>query len=171
MFWMALLVAVEFVAIPLKPGAFWEYRESYAEGMGEIDSISDEITRFEVRGTAGHLVIRQTGGADPASGPVEEGEGWIRLTPWTGEEALPVPLEVGRSGPPSEAGVAVWRVEAEEEITVPAGTFRALRCALRTPTTVAILWIAPGVGVVKEQQGTPKARPQIERVLLRRGTV
>jgi hypothetical protein len=166
-----LLVAVELFAIPLKPGAFWEYRESYAERMGEIDSISDETTRFEVRGTPGHLVIRQTGGADPASGPVEEGEGWIRLTPWTGEEALPLPLEVGRSGPPSEAGAVVWKVEAEEEITVPAGTFRALRCALRTPTTVAILWIAPGVGVVKEQQGTPKARPQIERVLLRRGTV
>jgi hypothetical protein len=165
-----LLLAADF-AIPLKPGAFWEYRESYAERMGEIDSISDETTRFEVRGTPGHLVIRQTGGADPASGPVEEGEGWIRLTPWTGEEALPVPLEVGRSGPPSEAGVAVWKVEAEEDITVPAGTFRALRCALRTPTTVGILWIALGVGVVKEQQGTPKVRPQIERVLLRRGTV
>jgi hypothetical protein len=65
----------------------------------------------------------------------------------------------------------VWKVEAEEEVSVPAGTFRALRCALRTPTTVAILWIATGVGVVKEQQGTPKARPQIERVLLRRGPV
>jgi hypothetical protein len=166
-----LLLAIELFAIPLKPGAFWEYRESYAERMGEIDSISDEITRFEVRRTPGHFVIRQTGGADPASGPVEEGEGWIRLTPWTGEEALPVPLEVGRSGPPSEAGAAVWKVEAEEALTVPAGTFRALRCALRTPTSVAILWIAAGVGVVKEQQGTPKARPQIERVLLRWGMV
>jgi hypothetical protein len=165
---LLLLAALEF-AIPLNPGSFWEYRESYSERIGEIDSISDELTRFEVRGTPEALFITQTGGADPASGPIEMGEGWIRLTPWTGEEALPVPLEVGRSGPPSEAGVAVWKVEAEEDVSVPAGTFRALRCALRTPTTVAILWIAAGVGVVKEQQGTPKARPQIERVLLRRG--
>jgi hypothetical protein len=165
-----LLAAIEF-AIPLAPGAYWEYRESSAERIGEIDSITDEPTRFEVQGTLGHLFIRQTGGVDPASGPVEVGEGWIRLTPWTGEEALPVPLEVGRSGPASEAGAGVWKVEAEEELTVPAGTFRAFRCALRTPTSVAILWIAPGVGVVKEQQGTPGARPQIERVLLRRGGV
>jgi hypothetical protein len=166
--WMLLLAAMEF-AIPLRPGCFWEYREAYAERKGEIDSITEASTRFEVQGTPEHLFIRQTGGADPASGPVEAGEGWIRLTPWTGEEALPVPLAVGRAGPASEAGAAGWTVEAEEEVAVPAGTFRALRCALRTATTVGILWIAPGVGVVKEQQGAPRGRPQIERVLLRRG--
>jgi hypothetical protein len=155
--------------IPLRPGAFWEYRESASERIGELDSTTDETTRFEVRGTPGHFFIHQTGGADPASGPVEIGEGFIRLTPWTGEDALPVPLEVGRAGPPSAPGAITWKVETEEEVTVPAGTFRALRCALRTSTSVSILWIAPGVGVVKEQQGTPKARPQIERVLVRRG--
>ena len=168
MSWMLLVAAASF-AIPLRPGVYWEYRESYSEKKGEIDSISDDNTRFEVRGTPERLFIHQTGGADPASGPVEVGEDWIRLTPWTGEEALPVPLEVGRSGPPSEAGVAVWKVEAEEVVTVPAGTFPTVRCALRTSTSVSILWIAPGVGVVKEQQGAPRTRPQIERVLLRWG--
>jgi hypothetical protein len=165
---LALLLLAPF-AIPLYPGAFWEYRESSSERIGEIDSITDEVTRFEVRGTPGHLSIRQTGGVDPASGPVEVGEDWIRLTPWTGEEALPLPLEVGRAGPASEEGAAVWKVEAEEEVTVPAGIFRALRCALRTTTSLSILWIAPGVGVVKEQQGSPRTRPHIERVLVRRG--
>jgi hypothetical protein len=112
--------------------------------------------------------VLQTGGADPSPGPVEAGEGWIRLTPWTGEDALPLPLEVGRAGPRTEGGEA-WKVETEEEVTVPAGTFRALRCVLRGSGSVSTLWITPGVGVVRETQGSgaPGRRPEIERVLLK----
>jgi len=163
------LVSLAGFAIPLQPGTFWEYREAYAEKLGEIHSVTEEVTRFEVRGTALSLFVRQTGGADPASGPVEVGEDWIRITPWTGEDALPMVLEVGRKGPVAGDGAAAWTVEAEEEVSVPAGVFRALRCALRTPTSVSVLWIAPGVGVVREEQGAPRTRPEIERVLLRRG--
>ena len=86
---MFLLVLLAEIAIPLAPGTFWEYRESSVDRIGELDSITDEVTRFEVRGAPGRLTIRQTGGVDPASGPVEMAEDWIRLTPWTGEEALP----------------------------------------------------------------------------------
>lgn len=154
---------------PLEPGRFWEYRESYTEELNGVASTTDETTRFEIRGVPGHLSLRQTGGADPSSGPIEEGEGWIRLGAWTGEEPLPVPLEVGRAGPASEGGGPGWTVEAEEELTVPAGTFKTLRCALRTWRSVGILWIAPGVGVVREIQGSPGQRPEIERVLIRRG--
>ena len=50
---------------------------------------------------------------------------------------------------------------------MPAGVFRTLRCAIRTPSHVSLLWIAPGVGVVKERHGAPRRRPEIERVLLR----
>ncbi|HKC11674.1 MAG TPA: hypothetical protein VKI41_06415, partial [Vicinamibacteria bacterium] len=64
---------------------------------------------------------------------------------------------------------AAWTVEEVEEVTVPAGTFAALRCALRTRHNASVLWIAPGVGVVRETQGTPGRRPEIERVLLRWG--
>jgi hypothetical protein len=153
--------------VPLARGAFWEYRESYTEARGEIDSTTDALTRFEVRGTPERPFIVQTGGADPSSGPVEAGEGWIRLTPWTGEDALPLPLELGRAGPGTEGG-ASWKVEAEEELTVPAGTFSTFRCALRAAGTASLLWIAPGVGVVRETQGErPGRRPEIERVLLR----
>jgi hypothetical protein len=155
-------------AVPLEPGTWWEYRESYTERIGNLDSTSDDTTRFEVRGSGLRPYIRQNGGADPTSGPVESGPGWIRLTPWTGEDALPVPLAPGRSGPLSGAGVA-WTVEELEEVTVPAGTFTALRCALRTRQNASVLWIAPGVGVVRETQGTPGRRPEIERVLLRWG--
>jgi hypothetical protein len=150
----------------LEPGTWWEYRESYAVHVGGIDSITDESTRFEVRGPVERLFIHQSGGADPASGPVETGEGWIRLGPWTGEDALPLPLEVGRTAPPSE-GRAGFTVEVEEEVVVPAGTFRGLRCALRTRGSESVLWIAAGVGIVRETQGTPGMRPEIERVLLR----
>lgn len=153
--------------IPLDPGSFWEYRESYAERRGEVDAIEEETTRFEMRqGRRGPYVV-QRGGADPVSGPVERGAGWIRLLPWTGEESLPLPLEAGKAGPGSSAGQPGWKVEAEEEVIVPAGTFRAWRCAIRTWTHQSLLWIAPGIGVVKETQGRPGRRPEIERVLLR----
>lgn len=152
--------------VPLEPGTWWEYAEYYTEHIGALDSTSEDTTRFEVRGTRRRLFLNQTGGADPSPGPVEQGDGWIRLGPWTGEEALPLPLEPGRSGPPAEGGGA-WTVEAEEEVTVPAGTFRALRCAVRTRGSESVLWIAPGVGVVRERQGVPARRPEIERVLRR----
>jgi hypothetical protein len=154
--------------VPLARGTYWEYRESYTEAQGEVDSTTDATTRFEVRGRVDRPYIHQEGGADPSPGPVEAGLGWIRLTPWTGEDALPLPLRPGRAGPRAEGGSA-WTVEAEEDVEVPAGTFRALRCALRGPGSVSLLWIAPGVGVVRETQGSGRSgrRPEIERVLLR----
>jgi hypothetical protein len=154
--------------IPLEPGTWWEFRESYTEHLGGLDSTSDGTTRFEVRGTPARPFLKQEGGADPSSGPIEVGDDWIRLGPWTGEEPLPLPLEPGRTGPPSEGGPG-WRVEAEEEVTVPAGTFRTLRCALRTRETESVLWIALGVGIVRETQGAPRKRPDIERVLMKWG--
>ncbi|MFI5184214.1 MAG: hypothetical protein ACHQNV_07445 [Vicinamibacteria bacterium] len=164
--WQAATVAA---TIPLEPGRFWEYRESYTEERDGVASTTEETTRFEVRGARGHLSLRQTGGADPSSGPIEEGEGWVRLGSWTGEEPLPVPVEIGRVGPSPEAGGAGWTVEAEEEVVVPAGRFKALRCALRTWRSVSILWIAPNLGVVREIQGAPGHHPEIERVLIRSG--
>lgn len=165
---LLLLSSLGASPVPLARGTVWEYRESYTEAQGEVDATTDAVTRFEVRGTASRPYINQTGGADPSPGPVEAGEGWIRLTPWTGEDALPVPLEVGRSGPGAEGGKA-WTVEAAEEIIVPAGAFHTLRCALRGQGVVSLLWIAPGVGVIRETQGTgaPGRRPEIERVLLK----
>lgn len=153
--------------VPLVAGSYWEYLESYAERRGEVDAIEDETTRFEMhRGRRGFYVV-QRGGADPVSGPVEHGDDYLRLLPWTGEDALPLPLAPGRAGPGSSPEHAGWTVEAEEEVSVPAGRFRAWRCAIRTWTQQSILWIAPGVGVVKENQGAPGRRPEIERVLLR----
>jgi hypothetical protein len=151
--------------VPLSPGTWWDYRESWTERLGGIDAITDTETRFEIRGTPEAPFIYQSGGDDPAAGPVVTGSGWVRLGPWTGEDPLPVPLVVGRSGPDS-AGGAGWAVEAWEDVSVPAGSFRALRCALRTRRTDSILWIAPGVGVVRETDGPPGRRPDLERVLL-----
>ena len=151
--------------VPLSPGTWWEYRESWTERLRGIDSTSDAVTRFEVRGSAESPFLYQSGGDDPVAAPVETGEGWIRLGPWTGDDPLPLPLEVGRSGPASGAR-AGWKVEAEEEVTVPAGRFRALRCAVRTHRMESVLWISPGVGVVRETHGPPGVRPDLERVLL-----
>ncbi len=100
-------------------------------------------------------------------GLVDWGEGWVRLTPWTGEEPLPLPLVVGAKGPGLEEGLAGWVVEAEEAVAVPAGEFRALRCALRTPDLESVLWIVPLVGVIRETQGAPGLPPELQRELLR----
>lgn len=167
---LALLVFPLAAALPfpLEDGASWTYREAYAERRGELSVVTEEETRFEVRVRGARTLIVQTGGADPAGAlPLEVGAAWVRLGPWTGEEPLPLPLEVGRSGPPAEGGRPGWVVEAEEEVAVPAGSFKALRCALRTWRSESVLWIAPGVGVVRETQGAPGARPEIERVLIR----
>jgi hypothetical protein len=170
---MSALVLFALLQAPfsLEPGTWWEYRESYTERLGALDSTSDETTRFEVRGSRLRPFLHQSGGADPGSGPVELGDDWIRLGPWTGEEPLPFPLEPGRAATSSgEDPLPGWTVEAIEEVTVPAGTFQTVRCALRTPRHVSLLWIAIGVGVVKESEGAPGSRPEIERVLLRWST-
>src|SRR5688572_5216403 len=111
MLFSVILLALLAPPIPLERGTFWEYRESYSEPRGEIDSTTESLTRFEVRGTGERVFIDQKGGADPSPGPVEVGDGWIRLAPWTGEDALPLPLEVGRAGPQVE-GSGAWTVEA-----------------------------------------------------------
>jgi len=161
------LLAAALLPIPLSPGTWWEYRETYTERIGALDSIQDDTTRFAVGGRVAAPFIHQSGGADPVSGPVRWGDDWISLAPWTGEERLPLPLEPGRAGPPPAPGLEAWTVEERQSVTVPAGTFEALRCALRTRRLHSVLWIAPSVGVVREQHGEPGRRPEIERVLLR----
>jgi hypothetical protein len=164
----AVLLVVIGGPIPLETGSWWEYRESYTESLHGVYSTSDEVARFEIRSRRSGPYLEQIGGGDPYSGPVERGSDWIRVGAFTGEEPLPLPLEVGRAGPPSEDGPG-WLVEAEEEITVPAGTFKTLRCAIRTWRSVSMLWIAPGVGVVRQVEGAPGSPPEMERVLLRHG--
>lgn len=160
--WLALVFEAPF---PLAPGTWWEYRETYTERLGELDSSTQAVTRFVVRGRPDRLFLHQDGGADPASGPIESGPGWLRLGGWTGEDPLPLPLEPGRAY--EEEGGRGWTVELEEEVATPAGRFLSLRCALRTRENASVLWIAPGVGVVRETHGTPGRRPEIERELLR----
>ena len=153
--------------VPLPPAAWWEYAEAYTEQVGPLRATSDRTTRYTLSVSGGRAWVKQTGGADPAPGPIEQGQGWIRLGPWTGEDVLPLPLQAGSEGAASAEGAAVWRVEAEESVQVPAGTFWTLRCALRTPRSESVLWIAPGVGVVREVQGAPGKAPEIERLLER----
>jgi hypothetical protein len=153
---------------PFVPGTSWEYRELSREKVGPIWSASETETRFTARGSERRPFLHQEGGVDPSSGPIERGAGWVRLLPWTGEEALPWPLEVGATGPAADDGTPGWRVEGEETVSVPAGDYRAFRCALRTSASWSILWIAPDIGIVREEHGVPGDPAELERVLLRR---
>jgi hypothetical protein len=167
LFLAVLLLGTPSAATPFTAGAWWEYRELARERAGTIWSATESTTRFEVRRTRDGLFLHQSGGADPAPGPIERGEGWLRLTPWTGEEALPDPLTTGAAGPPAEDGLEPWRVEGEELVSVPAGDFRAFRCALRTSSLESVLWVVPDVGVVQEMHGVAGQPPELQRVLLR----
>lgn len=167
---LLVALAVE-LPFPLEGGGFWVYREAYAERRGALDAISEDETRFAVRRSSRQVLLVQTGGADPAGAvPVELGPGFVRLGPWTGEEPLPLPLEIGGRGPAEDERPG-WVVEALEQVEVPAGRFQAFRCALRTWRSESVLWIAAGVGVVKETIGVPGQRPELERVLLRASTL
>jgi hypothetical protein len=159
------LSAAEGVPFPLEVGTWWEFKESYTEHLGEIDSTSEDLTRFEVRGTGSRLVLRQTGGPDAATTPIEVGEDWLRFGVFTGEDALPLPLRAGSAS----GNLHRFTVEKEEVVKVPSGVYLALRCSLRTRDLVSLLWIAEGVGVVREVEGRPDAHPDLERVLVRWG--
>lgn len=152
--------------IPLKPGTAWIYRETWREDRGGLDEVTVSETRFEVR-PGRRPFLRQSGGEDPASGPAESGPGWLRLPPWTGEDALPLPLEPGGEGPVAEGSSSRWICSDFEEVSVPAGEFQALACGFSADGREARLWIALGVGVVRETEGPRGRRPDLERVLLR----
>src|SRR4029450_13160320 len=96
---LLLLLALVDAPLPLDPGTWWEYQEEYSVPSGELALITDDVTRFAITGVPGRPFVLRTGARCPASAPVESGEGFIRLGPWTGEESLPLPLEVGRAGP------------------------------------------------------------------------
>jgi len=163
---VALLLQAQAI-LPLESGAWWEFREISREKVGALWSATETVTRFIMRGAGQSRHLHQEGGVDPSPGPVEWGAGWIRLGPWTGEEPLPLPLAPGAAGPGLAPGLEGWRVEDEETLVVPAGEFHALRCALRTPEQESLLWIAPGVGVIRETRGAPGEPPDLERSLLR----
>jgi hypothetical protein len=162
----ALLLQL-YAIFPLESGTWWEFRETSREKVGALWSATETVTRFVMRGAGQNLHLHQDGGLDPTPGPVEWGEGWIRLGPWTGEEPLPLPLARGATGPGLAPDLAGWHVEDEETLIVPAGEFHVFRCALRTPEQESILWIAPGVGVIRDTHGTPGEPPYLERSLLR----
>lgn len=149
----------------IAPGTWWEYREAYTEHLGPVDSTSEDVTKFEVRGWGGKLFIRQTGNSDSGSTPVEVGGGGLRFGVFTGEETLPLPLQVGAKARSTEG--VTFEVEAEERVEVPSGVYLAFRCALRTKNALSLLWVAPGVGIVRQVEGRPGAHPDLERVLLR----
>ena len=164
---LATLTLAAATVIPLEPGTWWEYQELAREKVGALWSASEDTATFSVRGRPGSLFLGQRGGSDPSVAPIEVTERSLRLGVWTGEEALPLPLEVGAEGPAPAEGLSGWQVEAEEEVEVPAGNFATFRCAVRTPRTESVLWIAPGVGIVRETYGTPGDPPLIERELVR----
>jgi hypothetical protein len=162
---LVLLLSAE-PPFSLEPGTWWEYRESYTEHVGAIDSTTEDTTRLEVRGREGHLVLRQEGGPDPATVPIELGENSLRFGILTGDQVLVLPL---KADPPPPPDPGQFSVEGEEVVTVPSGVYLAVRLALRTPRFVSLLWVAEGVGVVRQVEGRPGAHPDLERVLLRWG--
>jgi CHAT domain-containing protein len=91
-------------------------------------------------------------------------------TPHTGTHAWP--LEVGKTWTSSyqyrdalhnfrnNRGEATWRVLAEEDVTVPAGTFRAFRIEGSSRANTWVTWYAPAVRIaVKEMHERKPGHP------------
>lgn len=73
-----------------------------------------------------------------------------------GEPFLILPLKIGQGwGADTETERDdhwyQWYVEAEESITVPAGTFNCLRLAYRTNPDHELIWFCPNVGIIKQE--------------------
>jgi hypothetical protein len=81
---------------------------------------------------------------DPANGwdwPIWVGKSWTNRFRYTNHQR-------GRT----VGVVGVWRVEAHEDITVPAGTFRVFRVSYRDEATDVMHWWSPELGIsVKEK--------------------
>lgn len=169
---------------PLRPNDTWRYRWTTADGKtGEFETRA--IAPVKEGDVTYHLVERKTGKTtlvDWYSRP----EGWLLVhkqvnpTPDAPQlvfqpprQMLKLPLKTGESWSWEGTGLMGMRikenntVEAEEEVSVPAGKFHAIRVATSITQgdtiTSKTWWFAGGVGMVKSatDNGTVKSTTEL----------
>jgi len=156
---------------PTSLGAQWEYEVSDSSDrtvqpapvMVRISGTeligSKEVLKLET--LAGDEVIRTEFFAVEERGLVGYRRRWKdgrTLAFDTPQTLIPAPLRVGAKWKfdDSVSGAEMpqqWRAAAEEDVTVPAGTYRAvrLRCEQPWPLSMTIeRWFVPGVGFIKD---------------------
>jgi hypothetical protein len=169
---------------PDTPGTSWEYGQTGAEPSnftiriaGREKSKGKDLLKFET--TAGGQVIQVQ-----LISASDRGVLCHKRQSTTGQTdsfdpprvLLPIPLQVGTTWELEDdvAGVAmhqVFKIVAEEDVTVPAGYFRAyhLHCEQPWPLSISVdRWFAPGTGFVKD---TTTTRGPTGRLLSRVTTV
>jgi hypothetical protein len=152
--------------IPTRPDTFWKFRTDKAEVTWTVGPIGDEKIKI-VDGDGKRAIF-----TDPKSegfSAVRDGDKIVMILKNTGDEVrvyLPEfgffmiawtfrtdDLADGKSITFPRAylscGFGIWGVKAEvkaEDVTVPAGTFRAFRIRDEEGSEI---WIKPGIGIVK----------------------
>ena len=90
------------------------------------------------------------------------------------QKFIKIPLEVGAKWKyADEVFVSDYEVNGEEEITVPAGTFKAIKITMNGleysgPMSFqyySILWVSKGVGIVKEDSKAGMRYPFVAKLV------
>jgi CHAT domain-containing protein len=125
----------------LEPGSF-----SVQKGFRVSDNVGVQF--FEPTGRNWFATVhreKERSGATPHNGtfvwPLEVGKTWVSTYQF--RDAL-------KNFRNDRAG-ATWRVVAEEDVTVPAGTFTALRLEGSNPANAWITWYAPAARIVVKE--------------------
>lgn len=152
--------------VQLTPGTIWEYLRTGAEPAavtvrvaGKEQSAGKEL--FKIETLVGTVVTRTDFVTLDERGLLSHariGTDGKRVTLDPPQTLIPAKLQTGAKWELDDevAGTAMrqkFSVVGEEEVVVPAGSFRAfrLRCEEPWPISVTIdRWFAPGTGVVKE---------------------
>lgn len=137
---------------PLTVGDTLEYE--LKTGDKASPAYSDEVTKAERQkdGSTRVTVRRSYPRGEPSTLVVAVADtGLTRVAEGDTRLAEPVmllklPATVGTAG---EAGGTEYEVTATEEVTVAAGTYRAVKVVEKSGKYPAVRWYAPGVGLVK----------------------
>lgn len=145
---------------PTSNNLVWHYD---ATGFGEKNKLSLEMRRTKSE-TIPTYSIRELGDQNPPILEVSSDATGLRLHAFESQKLRPphlvaaFPLKVGSRVESTEVeryrSEMISLVEAEEEVTVKAGTFSTLRIVIATKTRMreavtVTLWLAKNVGIVK----------------------
>jgi hypothetical protein len=135
---------------PLKPTVFTDSSESRIAGKEDIDGVM--CFRIEKSDQFGNVVQTEWIAVRP-DGHFRYRIDKDRFDPPPRILALPAKVGTKWKGTYSFRGVPIStssRIEAEEAITVAAGTFQTIRVKVDAGLLTTTTWYAPGVGVVKQ---------------------
>ena len=135
---------------PLKPTVLEDSFESRIAGHEQIDGV--QCLRIEKADRLGNVVQTECIAIRP-DGHYRYRMNQDRFVPPIKVLALPAKVGTSWKGSYTVQGIRISlssKIDAEESITVAAGTFKTIRVSVDAGLLKTTTWYAPGVGVVKQ---------------------